>query len=185
MTSRVLHQRGWRGWLASLAIAGCGLLAGCTPDYNWRQLVVAEGNVEAVFPAKVDSETRTLLLAGQTLPFTLAVAQVDQTMFAVGSAPLPPSLGLDRAAREKLGQALTRSLYANVGAAVPATLPELGEEVAVQGRVGQRAAWVRGRVWVTDSMLIEAVVSGPEDEAVGEHVETFLRGVRVKSLQGP
>ncbi|MVW78601.1 hypothetical protein [Bordetella sp. 02P26C-1] len=184
MTSRGFHPGGWRKRLTGIALATCIVLAGCTPEYNWREVVVADGHVQAVFPARVDSETRTLLLAGQTLPFTLAVAQVNQTMFAVGSAPLPSALGLDRAAREKLGQALMRSLYTNVGAAVPTPLPSLGEDVAVTGRVGQRTAWVRGRVWVTDSMVVEAVVSGPGDEASEEEVTRFLRGVQVKGLAG-
>lgn len=185
MNSRVLNQGVWRMRWKFLAWIAIVLLAGCTPDYNWRQMVVADGHVEALFPARVDSETRTLLLAGQTLPFTLAVAQVGQTMFAVGSAPIPDELELDRAARERMGQVLMRSLYANLGAAVPAVLPPLGEEIEVRGRVGQRLAWVRARVWVTNNMLIEAVVSGGDDEASREEVDTFLREVRIKSHPGP
>ena len=156
------------------------LAAGCTPSYNWREMVVADGYVQAAFPAKVETETRTISLGGQALAFTLTTAQVDQAMFAVGSAPLPEAIAKDRAAREALGQALMRSLYVNIGAPVPSPLPNFGDEIVARGRAGQQPAWLMARVWVTDTMLIDAVAAGTDPSLPVDQAQEFVRAVKLK-----
>src|SRR5690348_2571359 len=76
---------------ACLAI--CAILLGaCTPTYNWREVLIADGAARATFPARTATDTRDIPLAGQTLRFSLTSARVGDAVFAVGYAPVPPAL---------------------------------------------------------------------------------------------
>ncbi|GEM_PF-178745 len=165
---------------ALAAIALVGLAAACTPSYNWRELDVAGGHARAAFPAKVESETRDLALGGETLKFTLETASVGEAFFAVGSAPLPPGIAGDPVARRAAGLALMRSLYTNMQAVPPLEFPAYGEDIEVRGKAMGKPGWLRARVWVTDTMLIEAVAAGTEESLPEERAREFLRSVVVK-----
>ncbi|MBV7484552.1 hypothetical protein [Bordetella sp. BOR01] len=155
------------------------LLAACTPSYNWREMEVADGHVQAAFPAKVQTQTREIALAGHSLRFTLTMAQVDGAMFAVGHAPLPPEVAGDPAARDALGHALMQSLYANLSTQPPQPLPAYGDEIEVRGQAGQQPGWLMARVWVTDTMLIDAVAAGTEQTLPRERAQEFVRAVKL------
>lgn len=160
-------------------LCAVALLAACSPSYNWREMVVADGHATAAFPARVQTETRTITLNGETLSFTLTSAQVEKAMFAIGSAPLPEEIARDPVAREALGQAVMRSLYVNLGAQAPPSLPDFGDEIVARGRMGQQAGWLMARVWVTDTMLIDAVAAGTDQDLPLERAQEFVRSVKL------
>lgn len=155
------------------------LVAACSPSYNWREMDVADGHVRAAFPAKVQSQTRDINLAGHKLRFTLEMADVNGAMFAVGHARLPDELARDPAARAALGQALAQSLYANLGAAPPPALPAYGDDIEIHGLAGQHEGWLLARVWVTDTMLIDAVAAGSPETLPRERAQEFVHGVKI------
>ncbi|QVQ25068.1 hypothetical protein [Achromobacter deleyi] len=156
------------------------LLAACSPSYNWRELDVADGHVRAAFPARVSTDTRDLKLDTHTLQFTLASATVGEAVFAVGSAPLPPEIAANPAARQALGVALMRSLYTNMQAPPPTDWPPYGQEIEVRGKAMGKPGWLQAKVWVTDTMLIEAVAAGTEESLPAERAREFLRSIVVK-----
>ncbi|CAM4218026.1 hypothetical protein [Bordetella pseudohinzii] len=156
-----------------------GLLAACSPRYDWRELDVADGQLRAAFPARAQTDSRDLALAGRELHFSLTSAQVEGAVFAVGYAPLPEDLRGKPAARE-LGEALRRSLYANFGAEPPAGMPEDGAEIEVHAPPGQRDAWLLARIWVTSSMLVEVVATGSRRSLSPEHAREFVRSARLR-----
>lgn len=164
------------GVFLTLALA----LAACSPSYNWREMDVADGHVRAAFPARVSTETRELRLDTHTLPFTLASATVGEAVFAVGSAPLPPEIAASPAARQALGVALMRSLYANMQAPPPKEWPAFGQDIEVHGKAVGKPGWLHAKVWVTDTMLIEAVAAGTEESLPAERAREFLRSVVLK-----
>ena len=49
----------------------CSLLwlAGCTPEYNWRELTVADDRAVVMFPSRVQTEQRKLRVEGIDLVF--------------------------------------------------------------------------------------------------------------------
>ena len=155
------------------------LMAACSPRYNWREVDVADGYVRAAFPDRVFTETRDLPLDTHTLRFTLATATVGEAVFAVGSAPLPADIAADPVARQALGMALMHSLYANMQAPPPATWPDYGQDIEVRGKAMGKPGWLQARVWVTDTMLIEAVAAGTEESLPAERAREFLRSVVV------
>lgn len=164
---------------AGCALAGIALLlalAGCSPSYNWRELLLADGRIQAAFPAKVQAETRDLDAQGTSLRFTLSSARVGDGVFAVGHAPLPP--GLPARTREQLAEGVQRSLYARIGAAPPAAWPAPGTVLHARSAEGEPARWMYARVWVDDGLLVQAVAVGtvaglPEAEA-----RTFLASIK-------
>ncbi|WP_313624532.1 hypothetical protein [Achromobacter sp.] len=164
------------GLFLALALA----LAACSPSYNWREMDVADGHVRAAFPARVSTETRDLKLDNHTLKFTLASATVDEAVFAVGSAPLPPEIAASPAARQALGVALMRSLHTNMQSPPPTDWPPYGQEIEVRGKAVGKPGWLLAKVWVTDTMLIEAVAAGTEESLPADRAREFLRSVVVK-----
>ncbi|GFN27674.1 hypothetical protein EUC41_16955 [Achromobacter denitrificans] len=156
------------------------LMAACTPSYNWREVDVADGHVRAAFPDRVMTDTRDLKLDTHTLRFTLATANVGEAVFAVGSAPLPPDIAADPVAKRALGLALMRSLYTNMQAMPPMEWPPYGEVIEVHGKAMGKPGWLQAKVWVTDTMLIEAVAAGTQESLPAERAREFLRSVAIK-----
>jgi len=105
---------------------------------------------------------------------------VGEAVFAVGSAPLPPDIAADPAARRALGLALMRSLYVNMQAVPPLEWPPYGDVIEIHGKAMGKPGWLQARVWVTDTMLIEAVAAGTQESLPAERAREFLRSVVVK-----
>ena len=144
-------------------LALCAMLLGaCTPAYNWREVLIADGAARATFPARPATDTRDIRLGGQTLRFSLTSARVGDAVFAVGYAPLPQALAGDPVAQRDLAGALVRALYENLRAAPPAATPPYGADIEVRGQAGGQPVWALGRVWVQDGLLVEAVATGSE-----------------------
>ncbi|CAB3817350.1 hypothetical protein LMG2828_00274 [Achromobacter piechaudii] len=164
---------------AGLFVGLALVLAACSPRYNWREVDVADGHVRAAFPDRVSTETRDLRLDTHTLRFTLSSATVGEAVFAVGSAPLPPDIAADPAARQALGMALMQSLYVNMQAPPPTQWPAYGQDIEVHGKAMGKPGWLQAKVWVTDTMLIEAVAAGTQESLPAERAREFLRSVVV------
>jgi len=166
---------------AMSAAAMLWLLAACSPDYDWRELDVADGRVRAAFPAKVRTEARDLSLAGTPLRFSLAAAEAHHAVYAVGYAALPPEVAGDPAASRAIAAALMQSLYANLGADSPDPVPTYGQDIEVHGEAAHAGgrSWLLARVWVRNGMLIEAVAAGAEGKLPPERAREFMDAVRV------
>src|SRR3546814_5483330 len=53
-----------------LPLVFAGLLAGCSPSYNWRTVALAGGAVSTVLPGKPVTRARTLDFAGHNITLT-------------------------------------------------------------------------------------------------------------------
>lgn len=74
--------------LIAAALVVC-IASGCTPDYNWRVFTDANHRYTVMFPARVVSTGRQVVLAGLPMPMRMSVARVACTIFAVGVVTLP------------------------------------------------------------------------------------------------
>jgi hypothetical protein len=157
-----------------IAVVGSLLLAACSPKYDWRELDVADGRVHAAFPARVLTEKRDIDVAGQRIAFSLSAANVGDSYFAVGYAPLPDATAQDPAARTRMGEALMRSLYVNLHIPPPEPLPAFGSELEVRSLVGE-PRWSLAKVWVTDHALVEVVALGSVNSLPREEAHDFVR----------
>ncbi|WP_254926232.1 hypothetical protein [Bordetella genomosp. 11] len=160
-------------------VALCALLlAACSPTYNWREVLIADGAARATFPDRPATDTRDIRLGGRDLRFSLTSARVGDAVFAVGYAPLPPALAADPAGQRELADALVRALYANLGAEPPATPPAYGTDIEVRGHAGGRPVWALGRVWVQGGLLVEAVATGSEKGLPAAPAREFVGSLR-------
>jgi hypothetical protein len=167
------------------------LAAGCTPKFDWREMPAANGAVRVTFPAKPKTATNEVDVAGHTLPLSFTVAEVDNSVFAVGYAKLPDAVLNDPAELAKLADAFEGVLQANLGGTIK-TRKEIGlkqlpsdnrklrrgTELEVHGHVGDTPSWLLGRVYVLGNMMIEVVAEGRESELPAEMAQTFVQSVR-------
>jgi hypothetical protein len=157
-----------------LVLFGFLWLAGCTPDYNWRELTVADDRAVVAFPARVQTEQRTLRVDGIELVFSLTSAAVEQSVFSVGYAPLSPEL--DAAQTERLVRTFATALAARVGQPLaPQALS--GDMFEIESVVGGQAARLMGRVLIHRGVLLQVVVSGPQKSLSKEHATEFMRSL--------
>lgn len=161
----------WRWWLCWLV-----LLVGCTPEYNWREVEVADGSAKLAFPARVQTDQRAVMLGDEKQSFRLTSASVDDAVFAVGYMNIPKNMG-DTQARQ-LVRDLVNSLASRVGRRAPdaAYASEVFElEAVVNGRPSRMLA----RVLLHRGMLIQVVASGPSSVLTQERANEFMRSLRL------
>ena len=157
-----------------LVLFGLLWLAGCTPEYNWRELTVADDRAVVTFPSRVQTEQRTLKVGGVDLVFSLTSAAVKQSVFSVGYAPLESTF--DSAQTERLVHAFATALAARVGQPLaPQALK--GEVFELESVVAGQASRLMGRVLIHRGMLIQVVVSGPQKSLSKENATEFMRSL--------
>ncbi|MOA48310.1 hypothetical protein D3C78_1710390 [compost metagenome] len=76
--------------------------------------------------------------------------------------------------------ALMQSLYTNMQAPPPTQWPAYGQDIEVHGKAMGKPGWLQARVWVTDTMLIEAVAAGTTESLPPERAREFLQSVAIK-----
>lgn len=163
-----------------LLILMLGLLLGCSPEYNWREVAVADGMVRAIFPGKPETAKRVLSFAGNDIEFSLTAATVKDAVFAVAYAPLPEALKNDESARVNMGRTVIASFYQNLGLEAPTELPAFGEPFDIAGQdTGNGAMRVRAMAWVLPHALVEGIVTARSDAFPDSQATEFLKGLAV------
>ncbi|HEY9573851.1 MAG TPA: hypothetical protein VIR76_12120 [Pusillimonas sp.] len=156
-----------------------GVLAACSPQYNWREIPVGQGAAKAFFPDKPATQERTLKFSGHDIAFSMTSATVDGALFTVAYAPLPQAMRADAASRKEFAAAVVGSLYRNLGQEPPATLSVEGELFTVTGKSPDGDVVLRARVWLTDTSLVEGIVTAEQTRFPGPQADEFLRGVEL------
>jgi hypothetical protein len=171
----------WRIRVLRLALIAMlvGLLAGCSPEYNWREVSVGQGAVKAFFPDQPATRQRPLTFSGHEVQFAMTSAEVNDAVFAVAYVPFPASMKDDAAMQTSLMSSIIGSLYGNLGVAVPADLPESGRRFVIEGKAQQGSVRMEVIVWLTPHALIEAIVSAEPQSFPAQQAEEFLRGLQV------
>jgi hypothetical protein len=149
-------------------------LAGCTPEYNWRELSVADERAVVMFPARTKVEQRKIEVEGLSLTFSLSSAAVGDAVFSVGSAALDESVTAAKA--QALVDAFVRALSRRVGQSAPPQAAT-GEAFTLETVVNGRPSLLMGRVLVHRGMLIQVVVSGPTQSLSRENASDFMRSL--------
>jgi hypothetical protein len=106
-----MHKISFKAILAPLLAVG--LLAACSPQYNWRDYSSQDAPFRVMFPDKPATHTRAIDLDGMTVNMTMTAVQIDGTMYAVGSAEAP-----DAARAQAALGAMKTALVRNIGATV-------------------------------------------------------------------
>lgn len=149
------------------------LLGACTPEYNWRETIVADGNAQVAFPARIRTEERPMSFDGVQLTFSLTSASVGDAVFAVGYAKLPPD------ANEEFSRSLVRRTVMSLAASggEPSDAAFAGEVFQLDTQVAGQASRLVARVLVHRDTLIEVVASGPKAALAPEQAGDFMRSL--------
>jgi len=157
-----------------LVLFGLLGLVGCTPEYNWREVTVADDRAVVAFPSRVQTERRTIQVDGIELVFSLTSAAVDQSVFSVGYASLNSEL--DSAQTARLVRAFATALAARVGQPLAPQVLN-GDVFELESMVAGQASRLLGRVLLHRGMLIQVVVSGPKKSLSKENAAEFMRSL--------
>ncbi|HLR13751.1 MAG TPA: hypothetical protein VK104_09080 [Burkholderiaceae bacterium] len=150
------------------------LLAGCSPEYDWRRVSVADGAVVAMLPAKPHEANRDLTFEGHDVRFTLASARVADVMYTVGVASLPSSLQEDEAARQRFFEQTRASLYRNLGQRPPSPASE-EQRYVISGEVNDEPVQAHVMAWMTSNILVEGIILGEPEKIPLDQAEEFFR----------
>ena len=155
------------------AVLAALVLCACTPEYNWRETVVADGNAQIAFPAQVRTEARPLDVDGTRMTFSLMSASVGPAVFAVGYAKLPAD------ASAELGQSLVRRLVTSLAAngGQPPEGANQGDVFELETTVAGQPSRLVARVLVHRDILIEVVASGPKSALAPAQAHDFMRSL--------
>lgn len=183
--------RGVGPWRARLCRAvAAGLLvafAGCSPEYDWREVRAPGGEYLVQLPAKPASMTRRIHLEDQEVDMTMQGARVGENAFTVAVAPLPEGMAADRmlaAMREQMLRnigapagappAETTVVITDAGGARIGTQPAQG--VQAQGTGPHAAMRMRARFLQWRGLGLQIVAIGPDlDPAQADHFLASLR----------
>lgn len=152
-------------------------LTGCTPEYNWRESMVAQDRGVIMFPSRTKTEQRQIDVEGVAATFTLISAAVGEAVFSVGYVPLPESLSPEKSAA--LVKTIVAALAARAGKQAPESALQ-GENFTLDTVVANKPSLLMAKVVVHRGMLIQVVVSGPKQSLSNENALEFVRSLRLR-----
>jgi hypothetical protein len=158
-----------------LALAVAATLCACSPKFDWRDYRAADAAYTVLFPAKPATHTRNINLDGREAPMTMTAAEVDGTVFAVGSAELPDASHAGQAARS-----MQAAMVRNIGGTIAKeAVRDGGVDVEVHGASNGRPMQLHGRFVVRDRRAYQVVVIGPDRAVDTETIDTFIRSFKL------
>ncbi|MFV9474380.1 hypothetical protein ACM5Q9_08165 [Advenella sp. RU8] len=154
------------------------LLGACSPEYDWRSVNTAEGNLTALFPARPVEQTRQVELDGEKMPFTMQIATVSDEVYAVGYRVFPVEMVAEQAKIEQKGRALMASVYYTMGEPMPDPAPAFGEIFSFYKGVNGKVFNVHVKILAANGIIAQAYVAA-DNQAPAEQVRQFLDGVKI------
>lgn len=165
------------------------LLVACNPTYNWRDYRAPDAPYSVMFPDKPATQTRSINLNGLNVNMTMAAAEVEGTIFAVGSGEAPTDEQAEAAV-----EAMKTALVRNIGAAIESEKPGKGSASAAASAVPARVKAVdviangvqRGQpkrlvahLESRNRRFYQVIVIGTPKDMAGENVEMFLSSFKL------
>jgi hypothetical protein len=176
-------------WRATAAIVVGAVLAGCSPEHDWREIRADDARFMVMLPARPSTLTRPIDLDGQRLDMTMQGAQAREVSYTVGTATLPDASDVTR---ERALAAMRLAMVRNIGGTERASRPvEVtlvdpsglpvgrvpGVEVEAVGRMRDREAVLVARFVGTGAQVWQAVVLGPQPDR--ENAALFLESLKL------
>ena len=162
--------------------------AGCSPTFNWRDYSSPEAPFRVMFPDKPSTHTRAIDLNGLKVDMTMTAAQIDGSMFAVGTAKAP-----DAAQAEAALAAMKTALVKNIGATV--TKEKVSKAASASGTTNTRSAAIDieatgmqkgepmrlvGHFESRNKRFYQVIVMGKEKELSKENIDMFMSSFKLQ-----
>jgi hypothetical protein len=168
----------------SLLLGALVLISACSPRFNWRDVRSEDGFV-ALFPARTERDSRTVLLGHESANMTLTGAEVDHITFAIGVANFSDRANLDQARVD-----YENSLLANFKGATPSRSTVetalVGSKASINAEqltLADAKLSVVARFAVRSNRIVEILVAAPvtiaNDPKVKEARDMFFDSVQL------
>lgn len=172
-------------------LAGVLSISACTPKYDWREVRGTEAPFTVMMPSKPSVHARSVNLDGLDVTMTMTAAEVDGTVFAVGTAELPDATKAQQAlvamkiamVKNINGEIKKEKTSATAQATGSTTMQTTSVDVEA---VGLPAAGGSGpqrllvaRFTARDRTVYQAIVVGKEKSVSRDAVETFFSSFKV------
>ncbi|WP_429307533.1 hypothetical protein [Paraburkholderia sp. GAS38] len=121
-----------------------GLLAACSPTYDWRTVMNNDNGYTVDLPAKPGNDARQIDVGGTSMQMAMQTAEAGKAVFAVGTLMLPSD---DPQTQRTALDFLRTGLARNVGAAPDARPVQIplaaggqvpGLEMTLSGKAGEQ-----------------------------------------------
>lgn len=168
-------------------LLAAGLLAACSPHYNWRDYSSQDAPFRVMFPDKPSTHTRAIDLDGMTVNMTMTAVQVDGTMYAVGSAEAPDAaraqaaLGAMKTALVRnIGATITRESAAAASAASGAGVVQRAVvDIEASGSQNGQPMKLIGHFESRNKRFYQVIVMGRSKEVPPEQAEQFMSSFKL------
>ena len=150
-------------------LAAC-VLAACSPTYNWRDYNSPDAPYQAMFPDKPVSHKRSVNLDGLNVDMTMTAAQIDGTVFAIGSAEAP-----DAAKAQAAVAAMRSAMVKNIGGTVTRE-EKKDSSINIDAKGTQNGMPTRlvGHFEAHGNRVYQVIVMGKENAVPQQEVDMFL-----------
>jgi hypothetical protein len=184
----LLHVFRFRAAGARAALAGVGMavLAGCSPQYDWRTVANNMSGYSVDLPAKPGSDRREIDVDGTRMPMRMQTAEVDGELFVVGTLDLPDARpATQQAAIAFLRDGLARNVSTTPDArdvAVPVAGGGTvdGIELRLSGHAGENAEarTIHARLVAKGAHAYQVAIVGRSQPPV-EQVDQFFQSFQL------
>lgn len=151
------------------------VLTGCSPAYNWRDYNSPDAPYQAMFPDKPVTHKRSINLDGLTVDMTMTAAEIDGTVFAIGSAEAP-----DAAQAQAAVAAMKTAMVKNIGATV--TREEKKDAaINIDAKGAQNGTPTRlvGHFESRGTRFYQVIVMGRENKVPPDEVDMFMSSFKL------
>jgi len=156
------------------------VLSACDPHYNWRDYRSKDAPYSVLLPGKPATHARDVRLGELPVRITMTAAEVDDVVFAVGSAELTDTAQAP-AALLAMQTALARNIGATiVSQATAASGPQTTISIEAKGMRNGEPTLLIGRFIARDRRVYQVVVMGAERHIAREQVATFLDSFKLQ-----
>ncbi len=173
--------------LLALTLAASLLLSACSPQYDWRDYRRADASFFAVFPGKPSTHARDIDLDGLKVTMTMTAAEVNGTMFAVGSAKVPDATKA-QAAIKVMKLALLKNINSTVKhektasatrVSGTARMQNASIEIEASGVQNGTPMLLVGRFIAQDNRIYQVIVLGKEKTVSRDAIEMFMSSFKL------
>jgi hypothetical protein len=151
------------------------VLAGCSPSYNWRDYNSPDAPFQAMFPDKPVTHARSVNLDGLTVNMTMTAADIDGTVYAIGSAEAP-----DAAQAQKAVAAMKTAMVKNIGATVTRE-EKKNSAIKIDAKGAQNGVPMRlvGHFESRGTRVYQVIVMGKEKSVPQDEVDMFMSSFKL------
>jgi hypothetical protein len=163
-----------------LPVLAAFALAACSPKYNWRDYSSADAPYSAMFPDKPATYTRSVDLDGMKVDMTMTAADIDGTIFAIGSAQAPDAAQAD-AAVAAMKTALVRNIGATITSEKAAKAPAAGTSIDIDAKGMQNGVPMRlvGHFEARGTRFYQVIVMGRDKDMPQDEVDMFMSSFKL------